>query len=76
MTNEPLSPPLPSIPRLLTTSECAEILNCSSRYVLMLIEAGELPGVDLGSRAVRVTPDDLERFIRSRRHRRRPPRAA
>lgn len=52
---------------LLTKQEVAERLKLSLRTVHSLIETGALPAVRLGERAVRITPDDLERFIEEKR---------
>jgi excisionase family DNA binding protein len=42
-------------------------LDCSVRHVRRLIASGELPVHRLG-RAVRVSEDDLARFLAARRH--------
>ncbi len=52
---------------LLRGSEVARILNISRSQAYALIQRGELPSIRLGSRAVRVTPTDLEAFIAQRR---------
>jgi len=49
-------------PTLLTAEEIASRLAVSKSYVYQLMQCGELQTVRLG-RAVRVRPDDLERFI-------------
>lgn len=54
------------IPQLLTVDQIAEILNESTKTTRRRIKSGELPHIRLG-RLVRVLPDDLERYIASRR---------
>lgn len=51
---------------LITADEVAERLGVSLRTVRRLIEAGELPVHRIG-RAVRISEDDLERFVATRR---------
>ena len=58
---------LGEIIRLLTAAEVAEALALSERSVRSLIAQGALPVVRVGARAVRVHPDDLQRFIQERR---------
>ena len=48
---------------LLTVAEAAEALALSERSTRSLIAGGSLPVVRVGTRAVRVHPDDLRRFI-------------
>jgi excisionase family DNA binding protein len=57
------------IPRLLTIAETAKALRICERGVRGLIAERILPVVRVGSRAVRVHPEDLERFIDERRGR-------
>ena len=56
------------LPRLLTISEAAEILNTSVKTVDRHIKDGELRAIKIG-RLVRIDPHDLEDFIRDRRTR-------
>ena len=58
--------PTTSIPRLLTVEETAQILNESTKTTRRRIKSGELPHIRNG-RLIRILPDDLERFIASRR---------
>ena len=58
--------PAISIPRLLTVGETAQILNESTKTTRRRIKSGELHYIRNG-RLIRILPDDLERFIASRR---------
>jgi excisionase family DNA binding protein len=51
-----------TIVRLLNADQVAEILNVSRSHAYSLIQSGQIPSIRLG-RAVRVRPQDLERFI-------------
>lgn len=62
----------PPRPRLLTMKQAAERLAVSERSVWALIDAGELPRIVVGRRAVRIDPADLEQFIASRRGQAKP----
>jgi excisionase family DNA binding protein len=63
-----LVPPLhPSLPRLLEVHEVAYQLKSSHEFVRRLIRDHKLVAVQLGSRAWRVRPADLEAFIEGRR---------
>jgi putative molybdopterin biosynthesis protein len=53
--------------QLLTVEEVAERLRVVTRTVRRMIDRGELPGHRMG-RMVRVSEDDLERFIRGLRN--------
>jgi excisionase family DNA binding protein len=55
------------IEQLLTVEQVAEILQLSTVQVYRYLKDGRLPKVKLGRRAVRVRPEDLERFIEERR---------
>ena len=58
----------PCIPeRVLTIGERATILNASAKTVRLLIDSGELPVVRVGPRLVRITSEDLQRYITTRR---------
>lgn len=48
---------------LLTVPEVAAILRLSERKVRRLINDGELKGVQLGERAIRIRPSDLDAFL-------------
>jgi excisionase family DNA binding protein len=52
----------PSIGKLLNANEVAELLNVSRSFAYTLMQSGQLLTVQLG-RAVRVRPEDLEKFI-------------
>ena len=55
------------LPVLLTCAEVAERLQLSQRQVRRLIAAGALPSHRFGA-AVRISHDDLARYIASTRH--------
>lgn len=57
--------PLPE--RLLSLNDSAEILGCSVKTIRRRVDAGELATIRDG-RLVRVHPDDLDRYIKSRRY--------
>jgi excisionase family DNA binding protein len=57
----------PGLPSLLTCAEVAGQLQLSERHVRRLIAAGALPVHRFGT-AVRVSSDDLARYIASSRH--------
>ena len=48
--------------KLLKAEEVASLLGISKSFVYTLIRKGQLPAIRFGA-AVRVKPDDLERFI-------------
>lgn len=64
--SRPSPPPRPALV-LLDAAVVAERLGLSLRSVRRLIARGELPVHRLG-RAVRVSEDDLVRFLAARRH--------
>jgi excisionase family DNA binding protein len=47
-----------------TVAQAAAYLNCSSKAVLRLVARGQLPVGRLGSRTVRLRPDDVRGLIR------------
>jgi excisionase family DNA binding protein len=49
--------------QLLKVPYVADILNCSKAYIYKLVKQGEIPSVQIGT-AVRIRPQDLERYIR------------
>ena len=49
--------------QLLKVPDVADILNCSKAYIYKLVKQGEIPSVQIGT-AVRIRPQDLDRFIR------------
>jgi excisionase family DNA binding protein len=55
--------------KLLKVPDVAEVLACSNATVYALVESGQLPAVKIGAGGggVRVKPEDLERFIDSRK---------
>jgi len=53
--------------RLLTVEEVAKRLSVALRTVRRLIDRGELPAHRIG-RMVRISEDDLERYIRGSRN--------
>ena len=52
---------------LLTVARVAQVLALSERSVRSLIAEGSLPVIRVGTRAVRILPEDLARFIEERR---------
>jgi len=52
---------------LLTDSETAEILRLTPRQVARLARRGELPSVELTGKEIRFDPDDIRRFVESRK---------
>ncbi len=48
---------------LLTVSEVASVLRLSERKVRRLVNNGELKGVQLGERILRIRPADLDAFL-------------
>jgi excisionase family DNA binding protein len=52
--------------RLLNIGEVADVLSVSIKTVRRRIEAGELPVIRDG-RVIRVHPNDLDRYVASRR---------
>lgn len=52
---------------LLTLSQAADFLGLSIETVRQLVNAGELPKVQLGEASPRITPEDLDAFVASRR---------
>jgi excisionase family DNA binding protein len=53
--------------RLLTAREVAEYLGLSPASVLRRWRVGEIPGFRLASNVVRFDPDEIERWLESRR---------
>lgn len=51
---------------LLTIQAVAQELGVSKRHVHRLLDSGDLAGVRVGARAVRVSPDALAAFIATR----------
>ena len=67
-----MNKPLHSLPSdcrsgLLTVARVAQVLALSERSVRSLIAEGSLPVIRVGTRAVRVHPEDLAGFIDGRR---------
>ncbi len=57
----------PHLPhRLLTLQESAATLNCSLKTIRRRISDGQIAVIRDG-RLIRVHPDDLDRYVRSRR---------
>ncbi len=54
-------------PDLLTVARVAGVLALSERSVRTLIAQRALPVIRVGARAVRIHPDDLQKFIEERR---------
>jgi excisionase family DNA binding protein len=53
--------------RLLTAREAADRLAVSLRTLRTIISEGALPVVRVGTRGLRVHPEDLDRFVEERR---------
>lgn len=51
-----------SINKLLKAQDVAELLSVSRSFAYALMQSGQIPTVQLG-KAVRVRPEDLEKFI-------------
>lgn len=49
--------------RLLTSTEVADRLRCTPRYVALLAERGRLPAVRIGRRCLRFNADDVTALI-------------
>ena len=54
--------PIPSLEKLLTYKQAAEMLGVTDRTVWTLVDEGELPAVRFG-RSVRIDPIDLRAYI-------------
>ncbi len=54
------------ISKLLRGEEVAEILNISKAFAYRLMAEGQIPTIKMG-RAVRVRPEELDRFIQESR---------
>jgi excisionase family DNA binding protein len=52
--------------RFITVNHTAEILGCTVQYIYMLIRAGDLRGIRIGTKALRVSSFSLDEFINSR----------
>lgn len=59
--------PQPYVPRLLSKKEAAKVLGMCVRNVELAIAKKALSVVRFGMRCVRIRPEDLNRFIESRR---------
>jgi excisionase family DNA binding protein len=57
----------PITPEWLTVEQAAEWLQVSTKTIRRYIEAGNLPAVNLGGRAIRIRRQDLESWLQSRR---------
>ncbi len=64
MRNNPKQDQLPE--KLLSLSDTAEVLGCSLKTIRRRVKAGDLATIRDG-RLVRVHPEDLQRYIQSRR---------
>ncbi len=58
---------LPISPEWLTIEQAAQWLQVSTKTIRRYIEAGSLPAVNLGGRAIRIRRQDLEAFLQNRR---------
>ncbi len=58
---------LPVLPEWLTVEQAAEWLQVSVKTIRRYIEAGSLPAVNLGGRAVRIRRQDLDAWLLTRR---------
>lgn len=57
------------LPRLLTVPEVAAVLRVSDQQAYKIVQRGEIPGVRVGARSVRVMDADLIDYLRARRER-------
>lgn len=57
----------PATPEWLTVEQAADWLQVSTKTIRRYIEAGSLPAVNLGGRAIRIRRPDLEAWLQSRR---------
>lgn len=57
----------PATPQLLTLKEAAERLNQSVKTIRRHVLAGRIPAYRLSSRALRIEPKDLERYLETRK---------
>jgi excisionase family DNA binding protein len=53
--------------RLITDSEVGELLRLSSRQVEKLAKRGEIPSIRLPDNEIRFDPDEIRRYIESRK---------
>lgn len=63
----PVTPPTPKL--LLTAKETAASLGVSTKTLYLWDRDGTLPAIHIAARCVRYSPEDLQRFIDSRRKR-------
>ena len=71
--SELVTPPKPETGELLTTSEAADRLKCSTKTIINYIEVGKIKTVNVnrgtGKRCrYKILKSDLEAFIKSRRY--------
>ncbi len=59
--------PVPNAPEWYTIEQAAEWLQVSTKTIRRYIEAGSLPAVNLGGRAIRIRRQDLEAWLQTRR---------
>lgn len=60
--------------KLLTIKEVAAALSCSPSHVYVLLDAGRLPSIRIGTKnARRIHPDDLDAFLKENRSEGKPP---
>jgi excisionase family DNA binding protein len=60
-------PPPAYLPRCNIRARAAKRLGISVRHLSRVIAAGDLPVVRLGTRVVRISPADLDRYIAAKR---------
>ena len=58
---------LPISPEWMTVEQAAKWLQVSTKTIRRYIEAGSLPAVNLGGRAIRIRRQDLETWLETRR---------
>ena len=58
---------MPDTPEWLTVEQAAEWLQVSTKTIRRYIEAGTIPAVNLGGRAIRIRRQDLETWLETRR---------
>lgn len=54
------------VSKILTVDEAAEFLRLSPGYVQLLIRDGELKCYRIGSRAIRISMEQIEEYLKNR----------
>lgn len=76
MSQNSISVPLDVVPfvvsqpdKLLTTAEVCKVLQVSKRTLIRYANAGLIPRIQLSSRCIRFSQDDVRRFVKGNRKR-------